>query len=102
MIAANLDIRGHEVLNGWIGATKHDVFGCCFYVVVDDVIRPGTVPSTDCLFVGGDGVNVGDVGINYRRFRTVQADAALKLLTFESVDPQSIEDQMMRDACKIS
>ena len=102
MIAANLDIRRYEVWDFWVGAAKHDVFSPCFYVVVNDVIRTGPVPSTDCLRVGGDGVYFGYVRIDYRSFSTVQTDSALEFLTLESVNPHTIEDQMMRHAGEVS
>src|SRR5262249_46134656 len=79
-IAANLDIRRHEVLYLRIGASEHDVFGGGFKVVIDDVKGSGSVPATNCLRVGGDSVDIGDVRVDDGSFRTVEADAALKLL----------------------
>src|SRR4026209_2078213 len=100
MITPNLDVRRHEVWNLRIGAAEHYVFSRTFYVVVDDVIRPGTVPSAYCLRVCGDSMDVGDVRVDYRGFSAVQADSPLKLLRCEAVNPQTIEDQMMRHARK--
>ena len=53
-VAANLDVRRYEVGNLRISSAKHYILSGRFYVVVDDVIRPGTVPTAYRLRVGGD------------------------------------------------
>ena len=65
------------------------------------MIRAGPIPSADSLRFDIQGVNVGDVRIDDRGFSTVQTDSALKVLSLKSVNPQTIEDQVMRHGGKI-
>src|SRR5215208_3597559 len=95
MINANLNIGGHQVRNLRVGAAEHQVYAGSLHIIVDEVKRPGSIPSTDCLRFGADVMNFGHVRVDDGGFGAVQADSALDYLGFKSVDPQSIEDQMM-------
>ena len=49
MIAADLDVGGDEIRNGWIGSPEHEVLPRSFEVIVDDLEGAGAVPTRDRL-----------------------------------------------------
>ncbi len=96
VIAADFDVGRNEVGDRRQRAAKHYVFSGSFQIVVDDLVRPGSIPATYCLCVEADAMYVGDVRICYRGFRAVQTDAALNGLGCKSVNPQTVQYQVMR------
>jgi hypothetical protein len=102
MISPNLDISGHEVWNLRVGASEHQIYARSLHIVVDDVERSGSIPAANCLRLGTDLMYVGDIRVNEGGFSTVENNSALNLLCFKSVNPQTIQYQMMRHARKIS
>src|SRR5688572_33162384 len=102
VVAPDLDVRRNEIADRGQRTAEHDVFSCCFQVVVDDLVRPGAVPAANSLRFDTDGMDIGNVRVDYRRVGAVQTDSALNRLGWKSMDPQTIQCEVMWHVCEIS
>jgi len=96
VVAADLDVGGHEVHDGGIGAAEHDVLAGSLQVVVDDPEGSRPIPAADGLRVSADLVHVADVRVNDGRPGAVHRDAPPQVRGRSAVNVHPVEDQVVR------
>ncbi len=102
MVPADRDVGRHEIRDGRISSAEHHVLGRAREVVVLDQERTGRVPAHDRLAVLRVGVAVVQVGIDHRRTRSVELDAAFRDALRVAVNPHAVEDDVGRDlGCRV-
>src|SRR2546425_10312032 len=98
VVAADLNVGGHEADDGRRGSSEHDVFPRPLQMVVDDLERPGTVPPGDRLRVGAHLLEIGKPGVDDRRGSGVEGDSPPGAFLRVSVQVATVEDEMLRQA----
>ena len=86
MVAADLDVGGHEVRNTWIGSAEQHVLSRRLQIVIHNLKRPGAIPDSKGLCIKADPVNIGDIGIDHCGAAAVHRDAALDVPGRGAVD----------------
>ncbi|OLC80131.1 MAG: hypothetical protein AUH72_12660 [Acidobacteria bacterium 13_1_40CM_4_65_8] len=96
VILADLDVGGHEIANGGIGAAEHDVLAGSFEVAVGDLERAVAVPAGDRLRVGAAFLEVRQVRVDDSRLPRVHRDAPTAAARRVPVQVAAVEDEMVR------
>ena len=96
MIAADLDVRRHEVRDRRIGAAEHHVLARRLQVVVDDPERPRPVPAGDRLGVRADLLEVGEMRVDDRDIPRIQRDAPAGALRLVAMEIAALEGDVVR------
>src|SRR5207249_578281 len=96
VIVPELDVGGHQVGDGRIGAAEHDVLAGPFEVVVDDLEWAGPVPASDSLRVAAGGVEVSEVGVHDGSASAVSGEPAQDVAGRGTVDVAAVEGDVVR------
>jgi hypothetical protein len=95
VVAADLDVGGHEVRDRRIGAAEHNVLAGPLQVVIDDPIGTGTVPTPDRLAILTVQLDICDVTLDDSGVGAVQGDAPLQSALRRAVDVAAIQEQVV-------
>ncbi len=97
VVAAQRDVRGHQVRDGGIAAAEQHVLSCRLEVVVLDQIRAGTVPAGDRLRVLVDAVNLGEVRVQDLRVAAVERERSTLAPGGLTVEVAAVHDEVVRN-----
>ncbi len=97
MVADEPDVARHEARNRRVRAAEQEDLTCRFQVVVEDAVRPRSVPSRNRLAVLADRFDVRDPGVLDDGLAAVERDASLLSRARVAVDVAAVEDQVARN-----